>query len=147
MRGRGRGSVGRNTEKVGQLLPAAGGTGRNGKGREAGDGGGLSLAGGCRLSRPDSRLLQTIWSRPFAGTPSIYNAIALPLGTRLYFGKYTDTFKEFRRGRGERGGGGEEGREGRWKLKVKHNLKLCLHHSFYNQLVTCLALNTVYVHN
>lgn len=138
MRGRGPGSMGRKSRSA----APSGVAGRDGTGREGRTGG--RAGGGGALPR---RRLQALRPRLQASADnllpaisryshSIYNPIALPLDTRLCFRKYTDTFKEFRRGR-----------ERRLKLKVKHNLKLYLHRSFYNQLVTCLALNTVYVHN
>lgn len=75
-------------------------------------------------------------SPPLAAPRSIYNVMALrSLHFRVFFCKYKDILKEFERGKGGR------------CLKVKHDLKLSLQYSFYNQHVTCLALNAVYVHN
>lgn len=90
-----------------------------------------------RLWRPmGANLSQSAFSRPaVSSTTQHLQPDGSPLVALLCFCKYKGIFKEFDPGKGGR------------CLKVKHDLKLSLYHSFYNQLVTCLALNTVYVHN
>lgn len=107
--------------------------GRAGESRSAVSGG---VAAGAAVAAFGSNPVAVTMLPAISSTAQYLQRDGSPLiALSCFFCKYKDILKEFERGKGGR------------CLKVKHDLKLSLQYSFYNQHVTCLALNTVYVHN